>query len=181
MEAPSSPSSSWGRPSLPTRAPRCRIAAGPQNAETHAGQQDSRANAAAERASAAVVSRRVLLVEDEGVVALDLTFTLRQMGHVVAAHAASGAEAVQYASDVRPDLVLMDIRLNGPMDGIEAAQRIRAQHGELPVVFLTAFGDEGTRRRAQAIGCAAFLSKPISIHGLRDAISRLFEKSGGTP
>ena len=70
-------------------------------------------------------SAKILIVEDESIVALDLKHRLMELGYVVTAVTNSGEKAIQQAAETRPDLVLMDIRLNGKMDGIEAAEAIR--------------------------------------------------------
>src|SRR5689334_9601898 len=90
----------------------------------------------------------VLVVEDERVVARDLQMLLQQLGYQVPTIAATGPDAIARVMAQRPDLVLMDIRLQGPMDGIDTAEAIQRQF-DIPVVYLTAFADETTRRRAQ--------------------------------
>lgn len=109
---------------------------------------------------------RVLVVEDEAVVAMDIESRLRSMGYEVAGRADTAASAVESAETVRPDLVLMDIRLRDGSDGIEAAAEI-AERLELPVVFLTAHADEGTLERAKHMGPAGYLLKPFSDRDLR--------------
>ena len=80
---------------------------------------------------------RILIVEDERLIAIDLQRRLTRLGYTVVALAASGAEAIQEALALHPDVVLMDIRLQGDMDGVEAAQQIHAS-AAIPVVFMTA-------------------------------------------
>src|SRR3954471_15054385 len=80
---------------------------------------------------------RVLIVEDELLIVEDLKSKLRRMGHTVIGHAASGEAAVQKAIDTKPELVLMDVRLRGSINGIEAAARIREIY-PIPVVYVTA-------------------------------------------
>ena len=92
---------------------------------------------------------KVLVVEDERIVAWELTERLTRMGHAVCGVAPTGEEAVRAAQDNRPDLVLMDIMLAGPMDGIEAARSIRSRLGT-PVVFCSAYTGE-TRARAERL------------------------------
>lgn len=112
---------------------------------------------------------RILIVEDEDIVAAGLDLTLRDFGYEVAARASSGEEAVRLAEETRPDLVLMDVTLNGVMDGIEAAKRIRERF-YVPVVYLTALSDEETLRRARATGPSGYLVKPFDVEKLRDAL-----------
>ena len=106
------------------------------------------------------MSLRVLIVEDEVIVALELQSHLENLGYEVAGTVTSGEEAVLHADALQPDLVLMDIRLSGKMDGIDAARQIRARY-EVPIVFLTAFGDEQTLERAKAVGPFGYLLKPF--------------------
>jgi CheY-like chemotaxis protein len=104
---------------------------------------------------------RIVIVEDEQLIAHDLQWRVTRLGYTVVALAATGPEAIREALAHRPDLVLMDIRLRGAMDGIEAAAVIRA-HLDLPVVYLSASVDAMTRARADATHPAGFLHKPLS-------------------
>jgi CheY-like chemotaxis protein len=83
------------------------------------------------------VGDRILVVEDEKIIQLDLRCQLEQLGYVVAGVASTGDEAIAKAAQLEPDLVLMDVRLKGAMDGIEAAKRIQAAR-QVPVIYLTA-------------------------------------------
>jgi PAS domain S-box-containing protein len=112
----------------------------------------------------------VLLVEDEPIVALELRAHLEGMGYAVAGHETSGPAAVAAAARARPDLVLMDVNLDGPMDGIEAATQIRAAR-DVPVVFLTAFGDAATLARAEAAAPFGYLVKPFEERDLRATLA----------
>ena len=112
---------------------------------------------------------RIVVVEDEMIVARDLQSTLIRLGYEVPAMAASGEEALVKVAAVRPDLVLMDIHLAGEMDGITAAEHIR-QHDGLPVVFLTAHSDEATFQRAQLSEPFGFVSKPFEERELEIAL-----------
>ncbi|HEX5803517.1 MAG TPA: EAL domain-containing protein [Azospira sp.] len=101
----------------------------------------------------------LMLVEDERIVAFDLQRQLHGFGYHVGAVVASGEQAVRKAAEQKPDLVLMDIHLEGRMDGIEAACAIRAQH-QIPVVFLTAYAEDDTLRRALDSRPFGYLVKP---------------------
>jgi CheY-like chemotaxis protein len=105
-----------------------------------------------------------LIVEDDFIIADDLKHTVGQLGYACAGVAASGEEAVSKAREVLPDIVLMDIRLRGKMNGADAARIIRKER-PVPVVFLSAFvpNIEGER------GCA-FVPKPFSVEQLRLAM-----------
>lgn len=112
---------------------------------------------------------RILVVEDERLVAQDLQRRLRRMGYTVCAIAASGQEAIAYAAQMHPDLVLMDIVLHGPMDGVEAAAQIRAR-GPLPIIYLTAYVDGDTIQRAKVTEPFGYLLKPFDTKTLQTTI-----------
>ena len=114
-------------------------------------------------------SLRVLVVEDEFFISLHIKELVETIGHTVVAIAVSAEEAVAIASTERPDVVLMDIRLIGPRDGIEAADEIRRRFG-ISSIFVTANTDPDTRRRAQAVQPVAFLEKPLTEHRLRSGL-----------
>ncbi len=101
----------------------------------------------------------LMLVEDERIVAFDLKRQLQGFGYTVGAVVASGEQAIDQVVAVSPDLVLMDIHLEGRMDGIEAAAVIRARH-RIPVVFLTAYAEDDTLRRALDSRPFGYLVKP---------------------
>ena len=112
-----------------------------------------------------MTSARILVVEDERIVALDLSATLRHLGHEVVGMAASADEAWRLASEHRPDLVLMDIHLEGPVDGTEVGTRILAEL-LTPVVYLTAFAEPDTLRRAEDSQPYGYLLKPFDLREL---------------
>jgi diguanylate cyclase (GGDEF)-like protein/PAS domain S-box-containing protein len=102
---------------------------------------------------------KVMLVEDERIVAFDLTRQLERFGYSVGAVVSSGEQAIREAARERPNLVLMDIHLEGKMDGIDAALAIRADH-QIPVIFLTAYAEDDTLHRALASRPFGYLVKP---------------------
>lgn len=104
--------------------------------------------------------KRIMVVEDEGLVALDMQSKLGSMGYEVPAVVASAAEAVAKAGQLRSDLVLMDIQLEGEMDGVQAAEQIGRDY-HIPVVFLTAYADEKTLEYAKVTGPFGYLLKPF--------------------
>lgn len=103
---------------------------------------------------------RVVIVEDEAITAMATGAMLKRLGHEVLATVSSGEAALEAVRRGRPDLVLMDIRLGGQLDGIETARRLR-QSMKVPVVFVTAYVDDQTRRRAADIAPLAFVAKPL--------------------
>ena len=118
---------------------------------------------------------RILIVEDESIVALDMQNRIQKLGYEVIARATSGSEAVKYAEAYQPDLILMDIRLQGPMDGIEAATCIRDKHS-IPFVYLTAYSDDETRKRAKITEPYGYLIKPFEERELQTTIEMALYK-----
>src|SRR5512139_4343433 len=117
----------------------------------------------------------ILIVEDEYIVARDIAARVERQGYRVAEIVASGEDAVTQAGVTRPDLVLMDIKLSGPMDGVEAAEKIRASH-DIPVVYLTAFADERTLERAKVTDAFGYLLKPFEERELHITIEMALYK-----
>lgn len=118
---------------------------------------------------------KILIVEDEAIVALDLVHRLRSLGYIVSGSTATGEQAIQSAEDVRPDLVLMDIRLDGDMNGIEAAAYLRDRF-DLPIIFVTAYSDNDVLKQALMVGASRFLLKPFEDEELRDAVESILGK-----
>src|SRR5258706_7810359 len=105
-----------------------------------------------------MAAKRILIVEDEGIIAKDIERALKKLAYDVVDIVSTSEEALARTAEHRPDLVLMDVMLKGELDGIETAQRIRHQYG-LPVVYLTAFGDPTTLQRATATAPFGYLLK----------------------
>jgi PAS domain S-box-containing protein len=118
----------------------------------------------------------ILIVEDEAIVALDLKLQLLELGYAVAGVAASGDEALALMARQRPQLVLMDVRLQGAMDGITAAQAIRDRFA-VPLIFLTSHSDNDTVKRAARTAPYGYLTKPYQIKELRAGIEVALTKS----
>jgi CheY-like chemotaxis protein len=118
---------------------------------------------------------RLMIVEDEAIVAADLAGQLAEMGYEVACSAASGEEALIIAAQVRPDLVLMDICLQGVMDGIDTAQKMR-EDLSLPVVFLTAHAEANTLLRAKCVEPFGYILKPFENRELKIVIEMALYK-----
>ncbi|MCZ6904837.1 MAG: response regulator [Acidobacteria bacterium] len=116
-----------------------------------------------------MASARILVVEDERIVAKDLQSQLEKLGYAVPGVASSGAEALQKAAETRPDLILMDIRLKGEMDGVETSQLVRDQFN-IPVIYLTAYADENTLKRAKITEPFGYIVKPFEERELRTNI-----------
>jgi diguanylate cyclase (GGDEF)-like protein/PAS domain S-box-containing protein len=110
-----------------------------------------------------------MLVEDESIIALDVKQRLERLGYQVVAQASSGIDAIRTAMETTPDLILMDIKIRGQMDGIEAATQIRTAQ-DIPVIYLTAFADEHTIKRASLTEAFGYLIKPFEDRELQSAI-----------
>jgi len=119
--------------------------------------------------------RRILIVEDEAVTSVMLEKTLKELGYEVVGSAFDGKEALNIAKDKHPDLVLMDIRLQGDMDGIETAKKIYKQYN-IPSIYLTAHSDEDTIRRAVESGPFGYLIKPFKERELYSNIEMVAHK-----
>ena len=116
-------------------------------------------------------SLRVLIVEDEFFISLHTKQLLQVLGHVVVGIAVSADQAILFAEQERPDVVLMDIRLNGSRDGIEAADEIRQRLG-IGSIFVTANTDPQTRQRALASQPLGFLEKQLNERRLKFGLSK---------
>jgi CheY-like chemotaxis protein len=115
---------------------------------------------------------RVLIVEDELIIAWELGEMLAEFGYEVCGMAADAAEALRLALETSPDLVIMDVRLRYGEDGIAAAEGIRARRS-VPIVFSTAYAEDPTMRsRMLAVDAADILSKPIGPDAMRSAIAQ---------
>lgn len=112
---------------------------------------------------------KILIVEDEGITALHLRNTLEGLGYDIVGISSYGDDAINKAAEARPDLVLMDIVLKGIVDGIDAAEKIRAILN-VPVIYLTAHADDSTLQRAKLTGPFGYIVKPFSERDLSIAI-----------
>lgn len=119
---------------------------------------------------------RVLIVEDELLVAWHLESLTRDQNLEVCGLVPDGDGAIEQAIDLEVDLVLMDIRLAGKMDGVEAARRIREQR-DIPIIFITAHGDPATRAHIdRVVPGVPVLAKPITAERLKEAIAQVMKK-----
>src|SRR5262245_20651974 len=118
-------------------------------------------------------AHRILVVEDQRLIAADIENTLKKLGYVVVDNVSSGEDAISASDRLRPELVLMDVRLRGEMDGIQAAEIIRDRFN-VPVVYLTAYADEETILRAKKTTPFGYLVKPFNERELRATIEIAF-------
>lgn len=120
----------------------------------------------------------ILVVEDEGIVAQEIKSRLEKTGYSVCAVAHDGNTAIAHAGEMRPDLILMDIRLKGEMDGVEAAGLIGERFG-IPVVYLTAYTDPATLERAKVKDPFGYVVKPFETRSLMVSIEIALHRHRG--
>lgn len=121
-------------------------------------------------------NKKIIIVEDEGILALQVKKLLLQMGHSVSAIFASGENALEELITDQPDLILMDIHLQGNMDGIETAELIHKQYG-IPLIFMTAHSEEATITRAKTTNPYGYLVKPLNPRELQIAVEMALYKA----
>ncbi|MFA5181640.1 MAG: PAS domain-containing protein [Syntrophales bacterium] len=119
---------------------------------------------------------KIMIVEDEGIQALDMQNRLTSLGYPVPNIASSGEEAIGLAEEARPDLILMDIMLPGEIDGVTAAEKIHARF-DIPVIYITAYADEETLRRAKVTEPYGYIVKPFKERELHITIDMALYKS----
>jgi len=112
---------------------------------------------------------KILVVEDETIVARDIQQSLTRLGYDVPTTATSGEEAIRKTKEINPDLILMDIVLKGQMDGVETVRQINRQF-DVPVIYLTAYADDATLERAKTTSPAGYMLKPFHPNELRPTI-----------
>ncbi len=117
----------------------------------------------------------VLIAEDEGIIAKDISVTLKRLGYNVVGIAKSALDAMNKVDTLLPNLILMDIMLDGDISGIEAAQQIQAKH-EIPIIYLTALADEETIHRAKITEPFGYLLKPFDERTLHSTIEMALYK-----
>jgi CheY-like chemotaxis protein len=128
-----------------------------------------------EKGSGKMSQSRILVVEDELIIANNIQRALDSLGYRVCAHAETGEEALQKAKQEKPDLALMDIKIKGDMDGIETAEQIRTRL-DIPVVYLTGLADEKTLARAKITEPFGYVIKPFKDRELHAALEMAIYK-----
>lgn len=118
---------------------------------------------------------RILVVEDEHIVAMGIKKMLKNLGYIVTGVASSGKDAISKAESTFPDVVLMDIMLKGDMDGVEAAKEIRERF-DVPVVYLTAYSDSKILERAKKTEPFGYIVKPFDEKDLHSSIEVALHK-----
>lgn len=119
---------------------------------------------------------RILIVDDDQTTASVMQLYLENFGFIVADVACSGAEAIEKTKKLKPDLVLMDIRLGKGLDGIETAEVIM-QKLQIPVIYVTAYSDEETLERAQMTNPYGFINKPLRDIDLKTTVRFALDKN----
>lgn len=127
-----------------------------------------------------MTDRRILVVEDNAIIAMETVERLKRLGFTISGVAATGADAIRLSGSTDPDLVLMDINLKGEMDGIEAARKIMAEK-PLPVIYVTAYSDEETVKRAMASRPFRYLVKPYRERNLYTALEQALHEQPAPP
>lgn len=117
--------------------------------------------------------KRILIVEDEVLLAMDLELLLKEMGHSVVGCVLTGRDALSLIENDRPDIILIDITLQGDMDGITTAKRIR-QRQDIPIVFVTGNKDRDTLNRVNEFNPVGIVIKPLTDNTLRDVLEKAF-------
>lgn len=116
--------------------------------------------------------KRIIIVEDEGIVAMDISKCLTSMGYEVAFIADSGEKLLEKIESEPADLILMDVELKGAINGIETAIRVREKNN-IPIVFLTAFEDEATLERINKLRYGGYIVKPFEDDNLKNTIEEI--------
>jgi CheY-like chemotaxis protein len=122
-----------------------------------------------------IAEKTVLVVEDEGLIAMDLRRHLENFGYIVPAVAKTADDAIRLHAAHLPNLILMDIHLRGKMDGIQAAAEIR-KTSDVPIVFLTAYADPATVERAKTTEPVGYMMKPFRSGDIRVQIEVALHK-----
>jgi PAS domain S-box-containing protein len=120
-------------------------------------------------------SSKIMVVEDESIVAMEIKSSLTDLGYTVTAIASSGEVALKKVAETQPDLVLMDINLKGDMDGVQTAEKVR-EHFGIPVIYLTAYADKNTLQRAKLTEPFGYILKPFEEKELNISIEMALYK-----
>ncbi|AAM32650.1 transcriptional regulator [Methanosarcina mazei Go1] len=119
---------------------------------------------------------RILIVEDEHIVAMGIKRMLKSLGYTVTGVASSGKDAISKAESTFPDLILMDIMLKGELDGVEAAKEIKERF-DVPIVYLTAYSDSNILERVKKTGPSGYIVKPFDEKDLYSNIEIALHRS----
>ncbi len=123
---------------------------------------------------------KIMIVEDEILIAMNMKVELSSIGYEICNLVVSGEDAIKIAEQEKPDVVLMDIILNGEINGIDAAREIHSRYN-IPIIFTTGCEDEGTKKLAEAIEPVEYFIKPVEIEDLELAIDKALHKVAEFP
>jgi CheY-like chemotaxis protein len=115
------------------------------------------------------INNKILIVEDDVIISHIIELQLKKLGYIVSGIAANGQDAITLMNNTNPDAILMDIFLDGKMDGIEAAKIIKEKFN-IPIIFLTAYSDDNVLERIRTIQSAQYVLKPFTNEDLRIAL-----------
>lgn len=116
-----------------------------------------------------------LIIEDEFIIAEDIRKSIEKLGHKVIAIATNGKDGIIKTTDLKPDIVMIDILLNGDIDGIETAGMIKKKCN-IPIIFCTAFTDKDTRSKAMKMNPISYIVKPFTTEELENSVIALTKK-----
>ena len=118
------------------------------------------------------VKRKLLIVEDEIIIAMRLEIYFRSKGYDVLGYVTTGREAIDKALQGHPDLIIMDINLKGDINGLDAAEKI-IESQYIPIIFITGYSDEEYKKRAMKLNPLGYFFKPVNLYELLTAINNL--------
>jgi len=125
------------------------------------------------------VSSKILIVEDEIIIAIDLKIRLEDLGYYVPGIAVNGRDAIKKTGEKNPDIILMDILLNEDKDGIQVAQQIRNQYN-IPIIYLTGSQNDGLIERAEITEPYVYINKPFDNTEIENAIQLAVSKTNNS-
>ena len=121
-------------------------------------------------------SKKILVVEDELLISMEIQDRLHSLGHIVVGAAPSSEQAISCYVENNPDLIFMDIKLQDDVDGIETATHIRT-FSDVPIIFVTAYSNKESKMRAEEIPFSLLINKPFSEYEINSAIENLFSNN----
>jgi len=120
--------------------------------------------------------KRIIIVEDEGIVAMDISKCLSSLGYEIAFTADTGEKILERIETEPADLILMDVELKGAINGLETAKTLKEKY-DIPIIFLTAFEDEGTLEKINKLSSDGYLVKPFEDDNLKNTIERILNRA----
>ena len=126
-----------------------------------------------------IVSSKILIVEDEIIIAIDLKIRLENLGYYVPGIAVNGKDAIKKTGEKNPDIILMDILLNGDTDGIEAAKQIRNKYN-IPIIYLTGSQNDSLMERAKITEPCGYINKPFDNIEIETAIQSAVSRTNNS-